>query len=211
MLGVMNFDGAGNASGSYTAQFAGGPPHVLTTTGTFTGTYTTNPDGTGSVTTTLDAGITFTFATVTTDSGNGMQLVATSCSGNGCDLSGTLLSGFARAAEAGGSPNGNYGFQFTIAPNVNSTIGVASFDGAGNITLSESFISPGQGQAPVMTAPSQTGTQAGTYTTNSDGSGKISFSPQEYAFVMVDGGSAMLVLQLHRSGDGIQFGVARLQ
>ena len=187
MLGVMNFDGAGNASGTYTAQFAGGPPQVPTATGTFTG------------------------AIVITDGGNGFQLVATSCSGSGCDVAGTLISGFARAAYAGGSPNGTYGFQLSITPNAAAGIGTASFDGAGNVTLAGSFVGPGQGQSPVTQAQVSTQTQTGTYSMNPNGSGKMSFSPQEFGLVMVDGGSAVLVLQLHRSGNGVQFGVARLQ
>ena len=211
MLGVMNFDGAGNVTGPYTVQFAGGPPHVLSATGTFTGTYSSNPDGTGSVMVTLDAGITLNFATVITEGGNGLQLVATSCSGSGCDISGTLINGFGRTAYTGSSPNGTYGFQLIITPNLNATVGVANFDGAGNITLSGTFVGAGQGPAPVTQAPVSTGTQTGTYSMNPDGSGKISFSPQEYALVMVDGGSAALLLQLHRSGDGVSFGIARLQ
>ena len=211
MLGVMNFDGAGNVSGPYSVEFAGGPPLVRSATGTFTGTYSSNPDGTGSVTTNLDAGITLTFAMVITDGGNGLQLVATSCSGSGCDIAGSLISGLARAAYTGGSPKGNYGFQFSITPNAAATIGVASFDGAGNVTLTSTFVRAGQGQSPVTQAPVSTGTQAGTYSINPDGTGKISFSPQEYALVVVDGGSTALVLQLHRSGNGVQFGIARLQ
>jgi hypothetical protein len=87
-----------------------------------------------------------------------------------------------------------------------ATIGVANFDGVGNVTLSATFVGAGQGQAPVTQAPVSTR----TYSINPDGSGKISFSPKEYALVMVDGGTAALV-QLHRSGNGVQFGMARLQ
>ena len=81
ILGVMNFDGAGNVSGTYTFQIgapAGQTPQTLT--GTFTGTNTANSDGTGSVSIALDMGVTFTFAMVMIDGGQGMQLVATGSS-----------------------------------------------------------------------------------------------------------------------------------
>ena len=211
MLGLMNFDGAGNVSGAYSVEFAGGPPRVPSSTGTFTGTYSSNPDGTGTLTTNLDSGIAFTFTMVITDGGNGLQLVATNCSGSGCDIAGTLLSGFARTAYRAGSPKGVYGFQFSITPNAAATIGLASFDDAGNVTMSLTFVGAGQGQSPVTQAQVSTQTQTGTYSVNPYGTGKISFSPQEYALVMVEGGSSMLVLQLHRSGNGVQFGTARLQ
>jgi len=83
VLGVMNFDGAGNVTGTYTLQNGGQP--AQTAAGTFTGTNSSNPDGSGSVTITLDVGVTLTFATVVTDGGQGLQLVATNCSrcGNG--------------------------------------------------------------------------------------------------------------------------------
>jgi hypothetical protein len=46
ILGVMNFDGAGNLTGPYTAHISassnGKPAGSLT--GTFTGTYVSNPD-----------------------------------------------------------------------------------------------------------------------------------------------------------------------
>src|ERR1700719_1223523 len=62
VLGVMNFDGAGNVTGPLiferggTSTKAGG-----SVAATLTGTYSSNPDGTGSVTVTLAGVLTFTF------------------------------------------------------------------------------------------------------------------------------------------------------
>src|SRR5579863_6840672 len=116
ILGLMNFDGAGNVTGSYTSEVGSSPTQTSQpVTGALTGTYSSNPDGTGSVTIATAAGITITFAMVITDSGRGLQLVATDCSG-GCSIGGTTtISGFARAAQAG-PLKGSYGFQFTQGP-----------------------------------------------------------------------------------------------
>src|SRR5271165_3915023 len=60
VLGVMNFDGAGNVTGTYTGRSNGG--HPQSPPGTFTGTYSSMPNGVGvkpgSVTIALDIGAT---------------------------------------------------------------------------------------------------------------------------------------------------------
>ena len=98
VLGVINFDGAGNATGTATLKprdtNAQNTQPVPTT---FTGTYSSNPDGTGSVKLAFDVGFGATFAMVTTDGGQGIQLVSTDCSNCGANvplqLQGTSLSG----------------------------------------------------------------------------------------------------------------------
>lgn len=215
LLGVMNFDGAGNVTGSYTSEPDTQPEH--TNAGTLTGTYSSNPDGTGSLTIKLDTGTILTFAMVTTDGGQGLQLVATDCSG-GCGIGGANLaqaafSGIARAAYTG-APNGSYGFLGAQSPNAAASVGVASFDGAGNLTFSLTYAAPG-GSSP---QPSIfTGTQTGTYSMNPDGSGAFdlvassSDNAKTYVFVITDGGSGLLYLQTRRSGTGVSFGTGRLQ
>src|SRR5262249_55656763 len=49
MLGLMNFDGAGNVGGSFDLEFgSGGAGQPASVTGSFTGTYSSSPiDGTG--------------------------------------------------------------------------------------------------------------------------------------------------------------------
>src|SRR6185503_15160246 len=74
ILGIMNFDGMGNVSGSATSEI-GATDKQPSQAGSvkLTGSYSTNTDGTGSLTITLDqVGITITFATVITDSGQGL-------------------------------------------------------------------------------------------------------------------------------------------
>jgi len=82
ILGVMNFDGMGGVTGTYTfvqgASHENGNPSQ-TNTGTFTGTYSANPDGTGSLIVLPDSGDSLTFTIVTTDGGQGFQMVETSC------------------------------------------------------------------------------------------------------------------------------------
>jgi hypothetical protein len=218
ILGVMKFDGAGNVTGSYNVQLGDSDSQPASSAaGAFTGTYSTNTDGTGSVTLALDAGISFTFAMIITDGGQGLQFVATGCT-DSCDLGGIVIGGAARSAYAG-SLKGSYGFQFNNSPNPGQSLGVASFDGAGNVAVSLTFVGAGMGpnndphQAPVFT-----GTSAGTYSLNPDGSGVIVLpaafggqSDQMYAFVVVDGGSGLLLIQMNRSGSGVSSGTARLQ
>jgi hypothetical protein len=98
LVGVINFDGAGNATGTATlkprdtnAQNAQPVPT------TFTGTYSSNPDGTGSVKLAFDVGFGSTFTMVTTDGGQGIQLMSTDCSNCGANVTlqkqGSSLSG----------------------------------------------------------------------------------------------------------------------
>ena len=50
ILGVMNFDGAGNVTGSYNFQLGASANQAgQSAAGTFTGTYSSNPDGTGTI------------------------------------------------------------------------------------------------------------------------------------------------------------------
>jgi hypothetical protein len=75
ILALLNLDGAGNITGTYTIQVRdhGG----TTATGNLTGTYSVNPDGTGTATVSVDIGFTSTFALVVTDGGKGIQFVST--------------------------------------------------------------------------------------------------------------------------------------
>ena len=212
-LGVFNFDGAGNLTGSYTAQL--GPTErrpAVTGTGTLTGTYSSNPDGTGTLTAALDAGLTFTFATVIADGGQSLQLAATGCSG-GCNIAGDVISGIARSAYTG-PLKGSFGFHLDSSPEPGTVIGVVNFDGSGNAAVSFTAVAAGHdpSQAPVLS-----GTLAGTYSTNPDGSGMLTLSDASgqpagtYAFVMTDAGSGALLLQTGTTGNNVQFGTARLQ
>jgi hypothetical protein len=149
---------------------------------------------------------------VITDGGRSLQLVATGCT-DPCDLGGIVLTGVARAAST--NPlKGSYGYQMAILPNASVSIGVFNFDVAGNVTGPAIFVGAGKDphQPPVIT-----GNLSGTYVLNPDGSGTITIPPsdqtnlQTYAFVSVDGGSGVLLVQTGRRGNGVSFGSARLQ
>ena len=218
VLGVLNFDSAGNVAGTYNLQTGGSADSpAVNLTGSLTGSYAVNPDGTGTTKLTLDAGITFIFATVVTDGGQGLQLVATGCT-DACDLGGIVVSGVARAAYTG-PVKGAFGFQFNNGPVPGESVGVCTFDGAGNAAVSLTFVSApsGPGHDP-HNAPVFQGTSTGTYTLNPDGSGTLLLpaafggqGDQTYAFVMVDGGSGFFSEQVARSGSGVSSGVGRRQ
>jgi hypothetical protein len=221
ILGVMNFDGAGNVTGPYTAHISassnGKPAGSLT--GTFTGTYVSNPDGTGSVTIALDAGLSFTFATVITDGGQSIQMVFTG--GAGGNFGGDGASGVARSGQTG-SPKGSYGFRLNNSPFPGGTIGVMNFDGAGSVSVSliTAGIPEDNGQPPVAS-----GTLTGTYSINPDGSGTVDLAAasgqtvnSSFAMVITDGGSGILLLQTTGNPtangtpeDNASFGTAHLQ
>lgn len=207
LRGVMNFDGAGNVTGSYTSESGATDTQAAqTNTASFTGTYSSNPDGTGSLTITNDSGTSLTFAMVIADGGQGLLLAMTNLGGGG-SASHTAISGVARAAYVGGPMKGSYAAELTNTPAPAGTaLGVLTFDGAGNVTLSATFVGGGESS----TQPSvQTKTYMGTYTSNPDGSGAINLG-NPAPFVITDGGSGALVL-LTNQASGVTSGIARRQ
>jgi hypothetical protein len=83
IIGVFNFNGAGAIKGSFTSRSKDGEPD----SGTVTGTYTVNSDGSGSISLAISTGdtaqLSFALNTVTpTGPAKGMQLLQTSDSGN---------------------------------------------------------------------------------------------------------------------------------
>jgi hypothetical protein len=215
LLGLMNFDGAGNANGSYTLQTGAlGDTAPTTQSGTFTGTYSGNSDGTGSVTLTTDNGLSLTLATVLADGGHSLQFVATSLSCATCNISGTVINGIGRSAAVG-SVKGAYAFQLNNTPTPSGAIGLISFDGAGNVTLSYTSVDAGQ---DISQPPVSTGTLSGTYALNPDGSGTVNLpappgqsGAAAFALVMTDGGSGLLLLRTQGPRTSISWGVAKLQ
>jgi len=221
LLGVMNFDGIGNVSGPYTLELgSGGQLPVTTITGNLTGTYTLGASGTVSITLALDNGTGFSLGGVTGNSGHGLQLVATSCSGPYCDLSGSVINGVGESQLSGPvripkNPRpvplqGSFQLQSAkTSPTPFTSLGVIAFDGAGDVTESLLFVGPGPS--------SSTGAYSGTYSVNPDGTGSITFAAvedqgaQTFVFAIVDGGSGLLLMQINRSGNGVITGSAQLQ
>ncbi|HYL35025.1 MAG TPA: hypothetical protein VEV17_03820 [Bryobacteraceae bacterium] len=93
-LGVVTFDGAGNATASFTIAQNDPNPSATTlqvqTGGQNSGTYTVNADGTGTMTFPGNGGAPTTVAFVITDGGSGLMLLPTGGFGN------NLLTGTAR-------------------------------------------------------------------------------------------------------------------
>jgi len=221
ILGLMNFDGAGNVSGPYVLEMgSGGANPKQSIAGSFTGTYSSNPDGTGTISMALDNGDNLTLIMVIDNHGRGLQLAATSWCFPGpvCGLYGAVVSGVGEAQFNGGVHpvragflNGSYGVQLTkSAPTQGTSLQVVSFDGAGNVTASGTFVDPG----PTVAS----GTLTGTYSVNPDGTGTITFPPQAgslmgqtWAFLITGGHSGLLALQTNRAGDGTLSGIGRLQ
>ncbi len=206
ILGVMNFDGAGNVTGSLTFQRGSTSTKAAQTTpATLTGTYSSNPDGTGSITATLAGALTFTFAIVIADGGQSFQMVGTNLVGG--DISGSVFDGFAKAAYAG-PLKGSYAFQLNNSPLPDGVIGVMSFDGAGSVAVSSIGVAVGSDPSQ---PPVSKGTLAGTYTINPDGSGTMNFPNSAFPFVITEGGSGLLLLKTDGTGNNVSFGTARLQ
>jgi len=220
ILGVMNFDGAGNVAGTYLYEVdANSAAAPKTTRGSLTGTYSSNADGTGSMTIALNAGINLTLAMATGENGQSIRLVATDyqfpAATCGCNIAGVSLSGIARATPAP-SVNGSYASLLNNSPNVNASIAVATFDGAGNVALSLTFAGSSDEKGQPSTPFS--GTMTGTYTIDPDGTGAMNFAAvpgvsnaQTFAFVTTDNGSGAFLVQLDRPGSGVMTGTARLQ
>jgi len=71
------------------------------------------------------------------------------------------------------------------------------------------------GAGPIVQGPD---TQYGFYSVNLDGTGIITIPPQngspgthQWAFVISEAHSGLLVLQMHRAGDGVMYGIGRIQ
>jgi hypothetical protein len=190
-LGVMTFDGAGNLSGSYTANSAG-----TVVTGTFSGTYSVNSNGTGSMSFEISGYGTVTNAFVVDASTKNLQLLQTTCPSAGCGNwvnSGTAVAQVS-TSFSNASLKGAYGRllnKWTSDPNqqADADVGIATFNGAGKMKVSET-----DNTAGTVT----TDTWKGTYSVNSDGTG--SFAVTDSKGYEVQG-----VLVVNSAGKGYQF------
>jgi hypothetical protein len=110
---------------------------------------------------------------------------------------------------------GAYAFQLNNTPTPSGAIGLMSFDGAGNVTLSYTSVDAGQDMSQ---PPVSTGSLSGTYALNPDGSGTVSLpappgqsGAAAFALVMTDGGSGLLLLRTQGPRTSISSGIAKLQ
>ena len=209
LLAVLNFDGAGNISGSYTLV----TKSYAVLTGAMTGTYSGNPDGSNTVSLTFDIGATLTAAVVATDGGTGLQFLVT---GGNAVSPGQIVTGTARIQSAQGTmPAGSYGYLLNRWPDANhdsqGIFGVLNLDGAGNVRGSYAI-------ARTTDPTFFSGTLTGAYSINPSGAGSLTVRldfgvTATFAIVFTDGGSGVLMLQTDES-DGfgqVVSGTARMQ
>jgi len=163
-LGVMTFDGAGNVSGSFTDDNAGN-----ITTGTLSGTYSVKSNGTGSMSLTLSNGAKMTMAMVLDAAAKSLQLLATNCDKQPCPNVVVTATASAQVSTSfsNASLKGVYGWlanKWTADPNqqADATIGIGTFDGAGNMKVSGTDNTAGTVKTFKL---------SGTYSVNSDGTG----------------------------------------
>jgi len=104
--------------------------------------------------------------------------------------------------------NGSYGGQFTFSPQPSRSNTVFSFDGAGNVTMSGTFV----GAGPNINS----GAYTGTYVVHANSTGTITLpkttgqGQQTFVFVITnEGGPGLLLMQTNRLGDGVSFGTTR--
>jgi len=209
LLAVLNFDGAGNISGSYTLV----TKSYAVLTGAMTGTYSGNPDGSNTVSLTFDSGATLTAAVAVTDGGTGLQFLVT---GGNAVSPGQVVTGTARIQSAQGTTlAGSYGYLLNRWPDSKFAsqgfFGIFNLDGAGNVTGSYAIA---RATDPIFLS----GTLTGTYSINPNGAGSLTLSldlgiTATLAVVVTDGGSGILMLQTDES-DGfgsVVSGTARKQ
>jgi len=123
-----------------------------------------------------------------------------------------------QVAAQGLTLTGSYGFTATV-PYSGGTIdpaavvGVIKFDGAGNLTGSETVVSP-DSDPKATSVKAQTLSFNGTYTLNADGTGTMNIQspggPATQAFVLTDGGTVAQFVET----SGVNFivvGTARKQ
>ena len=211
LLGVLNFDGAGNVTATYTKVNL----DFTVKTGTATGTYSPNPDGSNTVNLTFDDGSVWTLAAAVTDGGSGLQLLVTggdpmnTFKGNANPAE--VFSGTGRILSAQGTmPAGSYGYLITGWPDAGNKpftiFGVINLDGAGNLNGSYTLVNGRPTAFP--------GALSGTYSVNPDGTGSMTLNfdlglTATVAIVVTDGSTGILMLA--SVGNQVTSGTARMQ
>ncbi len=212
-IGIMTFDGAGNVTASFTSISGG-----VVQTGTASGTYTVNSNGTGAITFTTGSNPPHFAITLTSSAGglaHGLQLLQTNDNRN-LVFSGTaFLQSTIPVTYTLASVKGNFGLLLNVWDgNANDfqegVVGIASFDGAGKVKGSTTDVDGGVVSTQTFT---------GTYTVNSDGSGNMSLTagndhPQiAFALNSVAAGKAKgaQLLLTNTTGNKVQSGIALKQ
>ncbi|MFY9561258.1 MAG: hypothetical protein WAQ52_13570 [Terriglobales bacterium] len=171
VVGVMTFDGAGNVTASFTAISGG-----VVQTGTASGTYTVNANGTGAINFTTGTNppvFAITLSSTAAGLAHGVQLLRTDTTGRNLVESGTaLLQSTTARTYSLASVKGKLILQLNdwtadATRSEDGIVGVGIFDGKGTVKGSFTGMSGG-----VLS----TGSITGTYTVNADGSGSMSLT-----------------------------------
>ena len=165
LLGVMHFDGAGNVTVSFN-DMAGG----TLTTGTGSGTYVVNSNGTGSISLTGAAQIAIVLNSTVAKVATSLQMLTINYPHNEVQSGTAVLQTTAAATYTAASLKGIMAFQIDswtddLTQARTCVVGLLNFNGAGKVTGSFTEVKTG--------VPS-TGTVTGTYIVNTDGSGTLS-------------------------------------
>jgi len=178
-IGILTFDGVGNVSNSFTEIIGG---QIMS--GTFSGTYAVNSDGTAAITWSSSPNqVLFNLNSTVAKVAHGFQYVVTIVSDpyNETNVGEALIQSTTAATYSLATLKGTFSFEFDEAT-ADSTlvmqggIGLFTFDGKGNVKGSTRYIAGGV---------FQTGTFTGSYLVNPDGTGSISLSNgAQYAFVL---------------------------
>ncbi len=194
-IDLITFDGKGNVTGSQTYMQQG----VLYEE-SVAGTYTVNSDGTGIFSSSQSASqFAFALNSVAAGHAKGAQFLLIEAPKGNANI---VLSGTALSTQAtkfsNASLKGSYSFLTNLwtanaSTNEFAMVGVLTFNGAGTVTGSYTSITDGA---------AQTGTLAGTYTVNSNGTGTITFTT---------GSTAQFAIALNSTAAKVAHGVQLLQ
>jgi len=207
-VGIITFDGAGNVTNSFTEIING---NVVT--GTLSGTYSVNPDGTATITwPSSPYQVLLNLNSTAAKVAHGFQYVIEIPGYNEANVGEAFIQSTAPATYSLSSLKGSFSFDFheattdsTVA--IQGGVGLFTFDGKGNVKGSSRCMVGGV---------YQTATFTGTYVVNPDGSGTISLSNNtQYAFVLnsVAGRLAkgLQFIQTNTTGDVAVSGTAQKQ
>jgi len=213
-VGVVTFDGAGNVTASYTSISGG-----VVQTGTASGTYTVNPNGTGAIKFVTGSNPPQFAMTITSSAAglaHGVQLLRTDNTSNVVESGTALLQSATAATYTLASVKGKLSFELNKwTADVNSSqegiVGILTSDGAGHVKGAFTQMKGG-----VL----GTGTLTGTYTVNADGTGSMSLivgtdNPQ-LAFALNNAtptspAKGLQLLQTTENGNKVHSGVALKQ
>ena len=126
--------------------------------------------------------------------------------------------GIRRVAAQAPTLNGSYGFQATVPisssnPGLGGSVGVMVFDGAGNLTINQTYVETDTAAGATALKVQPPGPITGTYTVNADGTGSLAVNlggdkPTPFAIAVTDSGNGIMFLQTG-GGNVILLGTAR--